>query len=327
MGLFASIILRRPFNVLIQVTNRCNMRCSFCNFWKNALRPEQELTTNDYFKISEELSRIGRFGVSIEGGEPLLRSDIVDIVSILSRKNLSVLYTNGWHVDQDIAKSLFRAGLLQAGVSIDYPDPALHDQNRSCEKAFEKACNAIDHFRMAAPSGGKQVHVMTVLMRDNQNVIEELLRLSDFYKVGHYITLLSAKGSMRSGKKEMPSPDISKKLIILRSENKHFKVFSEYLELTELFLYGQSMPPCLAGNQSFNIDHRGNVSPCIEKIDSPVGNIIYDGIGNILPRLKAAMKTSYCQDCWSLCRGFSQILGNGADIRSLLELCTRMKSY
>src|SRR5690348_2020757 len=29
------LLRRRPFQVLVQVTNRCNMKCSFCDFWPN----------------------------------------------------------------------------------------------------------------------------------------------------------------------------------------------------------------------------------------------------------------------------------------------------
>ena len=29
------LLQKKPFQVLVQVTNRCNMRCSFCDFWPN----------------------------------------------------------------------------------------------------------------------------------------------------------------------------------------------------------------------------------------------------------------------------------------------------
>ena len=42
------ILRKRPFQVLVQVTNRCNMKCSFCDFWPNGVAPEQELSLDDY---------------------------------------------------------------------------------------------------------------------------------------------------------------------------------------------------------------------------------------------------------------------------------------
>jgi len=48
---FALGVLRaKPFNVLLQVTNRCNMRCAFCTFWSKPAPPEEELTLADYYR-------------------------------------------------------------------------------------------------------------------------------------------------------------------------------------------------------------------------------------------------------------------------------------
>ncbi|MBI3890780.1 MAG: hypothetical protein HY303_04545, partial [Candidatus Wallbacteria bacterium] len=39
LGFAAGLLLGRPFSCLLQVTNRCNMRCSFCDFWPNGVSP------------------------------------------------------------------------------------------------------------------------------------------------------------------------------------------------------------------------------------------------------------------------------------------------
>ena len=146
--------------------------------WPNGVAPEQELSLDDYRRIADELARIGSFLMSIEGGEPFVRRDLVDIVRIFSARHVTVLYTNGWYVDQRSAQALFGAGLDQVGVSIDYPDAARHDLKRGIPGTFERACNAVRLLREAAPHGGKQVHIMTVLTRANQGDLEPLLRLS-----------------------------------------------------------------------------------------------------------------------------------------------------
>ena len=74
-----SILLRRPCHVLLQVTNRCNMKCSFCTFPQNAVAPSLELTLQDFERIAGELSQLGTFLVSIEGGEPFARTDLIEI--------------------------------------------------------------------------------------------------------------------------------------------------------------------------------------------------------------------------------------------------------
>jgi sulfatase maturation enzyme AslB (radical SAM superfamily) len=178
------LVARRPFQCLVQVTNRCNMKCSFCDFWPNGVPRSQELTVADYQRIADQMAELGSFLVSIEGGEPLVRPDIVDIVKVFAKRHLPVLYTNGWFVDRQFAHNVFAAGITQVGVSIDFPDATRHDTKRGLLGAHQRAWSAVEHFRSAAPHGGKAVHVMTVVMRDNQNDMEALLRQSRDAGVG-----------------------------------------------------------------------------------------------------------------------------------------------
>jgi len=114
-----TIALRRPFSVLLQVTNRCNMQCSFCDFWPNAAPKKEELTVADYERIAAELAKAGTCAVSIEGGEPFVRPDLVEIVRAFGKQHVPMLFTNGWYVTKENARALWDAGLVHADVSID----------------------------------------------------------------------------------------------------------------------------------------------------------------------------------------------------------------
>jgi MoaA/NifB/PqqE/SkfB family radical SAM enzyme len=94
----------------------------------------------------------------------------------------------------------------------------------------------------------------------------------------------------------------------------------------DAFLQRGPMPTCHAGEQSFNIDHVGNVSPCIERIDSVAGNVRDAPLADIVAKMRGLAAVASCQDCWTLCRGFSQSLGQGASVQSLMDLGTRMRS-
>ena len=78
--------------------------------------------------------------------------------------------------------------------------------------------------------------------------------------------------------------------------------------------------------QSFNIDHVGNVSPCIEKIDTVVGNVRRESLSEIHARLVALDAGKGCQACWTACRGFNQAMGSGGSLRGWWDLATRMRS-
>ncbi|MEW6737083.1 MAG: radical SAM protein [Acidobacteriota bacterium] len=322
------VLMQQPFDVQIQVTNRCNMKCSFCDFWPNGAKPQEELCIVEFKRLSAELSKLGTFIVSLEGGEPFVRPDLVEIVRAFSDRHLVFLYTNGWYVDKKIAQALFDAGLTQIGVSIDYPDAQRHDTKRVLPGCFEKAWQAIDAFRTIAPHGGRQVHVITVLMKDNQYDIEELLKLSASHGVGHYITLLSTHGYRRGrGQDFLPDQPVSEKLLELRRRYSNFLVFQDYLNKIDTFINGGQMPTCQAGKQTFNIDHLGYVSACIEKIDKPVGNIRTESLESIYTKLQNLDYVTKCRDCWSLCRGTGQILGNGGTFKGWWDMAIRMRSY
>jgi MoaA/NifB/PqqE/SkfB family radical SAM enzyme len=328
LGFAATVLRRRPFQCFVQVTNRCNMRCGFCDFWPNGAHPSEELTVAEYRTLADEMAGLGTFLVSLEGGEPFVRPDVIDIVRAFSGRHLPVLYTNGWFIDDKAAHQLFAAGLAQVGVSIDYPDADRHDRNRGLPGTWGRAWRAVDLLREAAPHGGRQVHVMTVLMRDNADDLEPLLRQSAEHGVGHCLTLLSVNGFRREKTGgECPLPGVGARLLDLWRRYSHFRVFRDYLERLGPFLAGEDMPTCRAGLQSFNVDHVGNVAPCIEKIDQIVGNVRRESLRAIHRRLVEANAGKGCQQCWTVCRGFNQALGAGGSVRSWIDLGVRMRSH
>ena len=327
LALATTIARNKPFNVLIQVTNRCNMRCDFCTFWSNGAHPREELTLDDYRRLEDELAGLGRFMISIEGGEPFNRPDILDIVEILSRRHVTILYTNGWYIDQHKAETLFANGLTQIGVSIDFPDASRHDQKRGLDTTYERAWRAVELLRDAAPNGGRQVHVMTVFMEENRRDLEKLLQLSEARGVGHYITLLATQGTRRAEGGSWPDVGVSDHLLDLWHRYPHFRVMRDYLQLMDEFLLDGEMPTCGAGRQSFNIDHLGNVAPCIEKIGEPAGNVREEPLADIVARLADNPSIASCQECWTLCRSVGQLLGDRGRPRSWFDFATRLRAY
>jgi MoaA/NifB/PqqE/SkfB family radical SAM enzyme len=327
-GFALGVARARPFQLLVQVTNRCNMTCDFCDFWPNGVTPREELSVGDYERLVAQLDRLGTMFISVEGGEPLVRKDIVDVLRVLSRRHVTCLYTNGWFVTPELARAIFDAGLTQVGVSIDYADPAAHDRRRGIAGATERAWRAVASLRDAAPFGGRQVHVMTVLMDDNRSELEPLLQQSEAARVGHWITLVSVSGYRRGKGGALPAGPQSDALLALRRRYPHFRVFRDYLAGIDAFTGGATgeLPACRAGEQTFNIDHVGGVSPCIERIDWRAGNVRDEPLETILARMHGDPRVAECQRCWTVCRGFAQALGERGTPRGWVDLVTRMRS-
>jgi MoaA/NifB/PqqE/SkfB family radical SAM enzyme len=324
----ATVVQKRPFDVMVQVTNRCNMECSFCDFWPNPAPKDQELSVEEFRRISRELDELGCFLVSIEGGEPFIRKDLVEIVEAFSRHHIPALFTNGWFVTEKNAKALFDAGLVHASVSIDYPDADRHDDKRRLAGTTDRAWRAVEILKAAAPRGGKQVNVMSVVMDSNWQDMERLFQKTEAYGVGHQVTLL-ATGGFRRGKGEdrLPPVGVGEHLLELWKRYPHIRFFRDYFSKMDTFLSQGPMPPCRAGLQSFNIDHVGNVSPCIERIDEPVGNVRTTTLAALHRKLTARSdELSRCQQCWTACRGLIQAMGDGGSVKSWLDLASRTRT-
>ena len=71
----------RPIlSLRITLTNRCNVNCIYCHH--DGMRSSKnEMTPDEIYKICQIAKRIGVRKIRLSGGEPLIRKDIVEIVS------------------------------------------------------------------------------------------------------------------------------------------------------------------------------------------------------------------------------------------------------
>jgi MoaA/NifB/PqqE/SkfB family radical SAM enzyme len=70
--------------VIFFVTNRCNAKCKHCFYWKN-LNKKDELSLDEIERISDRLGTVQVLLLS--GGEPVLRSDLFEIISLFIGRN------------------------------------------------------------------------------------------------------------------------------------------------------------------------------------------------------------------------------------------------
>jgi GTP 3',8-cyclase len=119
----------RPLRSLrLSVTDRCNLRCSYCMPEENYvwLPRETLLSFEEITLLAEIFAGLGVDRVRLTGGEPLLRRDLPALVALLAARPAIrdlALTTNGLLL-ADHAAALRRAGLHRITVSLDTLDPA-----------------------------------------------------------------------------------------------------------------------------------------------------------------------------------------------------------
>ena len=114
------------------ITNVCNAACDFCGFarHKTLIGPARYVDTSAYSRALPILYRRGIRYLTLQGGEPLVHPEVVQLVSQTAATGIScAIITNGWFLSRYI-KSLAAAGLYQLIVSLDSADLAEHERNR-----------------------------------------------------------------------------------------------------------------------------------------------------------------------------------------------------
>lgn len=113
-------------NLRISVTDRCNLRCTYCMAEDVVFMDKRELLTfEEITRFVEIVAPIGIDKIRLTGGEPLMRRDLPRLVAMLCKipgiKDVG-LTTNGILLN-DLAEPLFDAGLRRINVSLDTLNP------------------------------------------------------------------------------------------------------------------------------------------------------------------------------------------------------------
>ncbi|MSQ95168.1 MAG: GTP 3',8-cyclase MoaA [Gemmataceae bacterium] len=113
-------------NLRISVTDRCNLRCTYCMPEEVTFMDKQELLTfEEMARFVEIVAPLGIDKIRLTGGEPLLRRDLPRLVAMLCKipgiRDVG-LTTNGILLTH-LAQPLFDAGLRRINISLDTLDP------------------------------------------------------------------------------------------------------------------------------------------------------------------------------------------------------------
>jgi cyclic pyranopterin phosphate synthase len=113
---------RRHTDLRISVTDRCNLRCTYCMPAEAIFRPREELLAyEEIARVAAVAAGLGVRTIRLTGGEPLLRRDLADLVALLVAApgiDEVALTTNGLLLAEQ-ADALAAAGLRRLNVSLD----------------------------------------------------------------------------------------------------------------------------------------------------------------------------------------------------------------
>ena len=118
---------RRITYLRLSVTDRCDLRCSYCMPERMTFLPKKEvLSLEELYELATGFIARGVTKIRITGGEPLVRRDIIDLFTALGRRlghdlQELTLTTNGTQLAEH-AEALAKAGVKRVNVSLDTLD-------------------------------------------------------------------------------------------------------------------------------------------------------------------------------------------------------------
>ena len=169
-GLISNLFdVRVPLFCGHKLTYNCNLRCKMCPFWK---RTSKDSSTEKEKAILRRVYDSGACGIAFEGGEPLLRNDLVEILAFSRSLPLHTsLVTNGTLLESRIDEiASYVNGVVY--VSLDGMEKT-HDAIRGVRGCFKKAVRGIVAARAKA-----SVTINTTIMAENIHEIEDLVKLA-----------------------------------------------------------------------------------------------------------------------------------------------------
>ncbi len=160
-----------PFYASFKVTHKCSLQCKFCNVWMEKTR---DLSKKNVFKVLDTIGNSSIIVVSLEGGDPLMRKDLGEILQYAYTKPFYLFFTtNGDLLD--------KRSMKEYGKHIDYLHISIDEEHNNLD-FFDR----LEEFQ----SYGPKICIQTVATKDTIDSIED--KVKRVHKAGARMVVMPA---------------------------------------------------------------------------------------------------------------------------------------
>jgi MoaA/NifB/PqqE/SkfB family radical SAM enzyme len=168
-----------PFEVQLNPTNRCNLKCKFCwlRDFDNEKLNYEELSAKKYKEMVRDCNKMKVHTIEITGGgEPFMRKNLLALMRNVKHHNIfGRLITNGTLLTDETIEKLIKIGWDEIVFSLDAPEKRTNDYLRG--KSFDKIVESIKKLQVEKIEGKKEkpmVHIHTVLCSKNFQLLPKM---------------------------------------------------------------------------------------------------------------------------------------------------------
>src|SRR5437667_4455988 len=167
--------ISNPLALIAELTHRCPLHCVYCSNPLELQSRSTELSTESWSRVFQEAASLGVLQADFTGGEPLARSDIVDLVRAARSAGLYVnLITSGLPLDETRLAALVEAGLDH--IQLSFQGAREETANEiSGTKSHAQKLRVLDWLRRHRVA----LTLNFVIHRRNIDQLEEMLALAE----------------------------------------------------------------------------------------------------------------------------------------------------
>jgi len=161
-----------PMLVIWEVTQACDLACVHCRASAQSERNSAELTTEQGYRLLDEIRSFGEPLMVFTGGDPLKRPDLYDLIRHSVRIGLRTNVTPSATplLTAEAIEGFKEAGVTRMAISVDGHDAASHDDFRGIPGTFDRAMFALRHARDI----GLDTQFQTTVTRRNMAHLAEI---------------------------------------------------------------------------------------------------------------------------------------------------------
>ncbi len=170
-GSCASVI--SPLFCDVLVSERCNLQCKKCYFWKS--KNPDAVTMEEYkgFILSLKDFEKAPLEINLGGGEPLLKEGILDLAAFCARNGIKpAISTNATLIDKNMAKRISDSGLSRLSISLESLDEKVHDFITGTPGAYARLMRGIEYLKRYWRGGS--IHIHTIIAKQNMRGILDM---------------------------------------------------------------------------------------------------------------------------------------------------------
>jgi 12,18-didecarboxysiroheme deacetylase len=180
--------------VVWNVGQRCNLKCVHCYSQSKDIEYPNELNTKEAKAMLDGLAEYGAPVILFSGGEPLMREDLMELITYARDKGLrAVISTNGTLITEEKAEELKKFGLSYVGISLDGLKET-NDKFRGIEGAFDDALQGIRNCQKVGIKVGLRFTINKRNVKDIPGIFK-LIEEENIPRVCFYHLVYSGRGS------------------------------------------------------------------------------------------------------------------------------------